>query len=222
MVKKPTITETVRLNRFRWLGYVQRMEENRIPKKVLYMNLETTMLRGRWSEGWWETSWFTRVEGKGILTERNGRCSWEWQGIVTFCTCQWNQWMNRQTLGFWRQVSSTPVDVDCFNIVYTVHHISHQFYLSTVNAHYLWANHFVTITLTLWCLFMPSSGSSWLFCNALKWHNHLLIVRSQLFLYKLHLIVKYTQYDSNMCNIKTINLNWYFNTLRTGDADLHF
>jgi len=47
MVKKPTITETVRLNRFRWLGYVQRMEENRIPKKVLYMNLETTMLRGR-------------------------------------------------------------------------------------------------------------------------------------------------------------------------------
>jgi hypothetical protein len=47
MVKKPTIAETVRLNRFRWFSYVQRMEENRIPKKVLYMNLETTMLRGR-------------------------------------------------------------------------------------------------------------------------------------------------------------------------------
>jgi hypothetical protein len=30
-----------------WFGDVQRMEENRIPKTVLYMNLETTILRGR-------------------------------------------------------------------------------------------------------------------------------------------------------------------------------
>jgi hypothetical protein len=47
MFKKPTITETIRLNRLRWFGHVQRMEENRIPKKVLYMNLETMRLRGR-------------------------------------------------------------------------------------------------------------------------------------------------------------------------------
>jgi len=47
MVKKITITETVRLNRLRWFGHVQRMEENRISKQVLYMNLETTRLRGR-------------------------------------------------------------------------------------------------------------------------------------------------------------------------------
>ena len=33
MVKKSTITETIRLNKLCWLGYVQRMEENRIPKK---------------------------------------------------------------------------------------------------------------------------------------------------------------------------------------------
>jgi len=46
MVKNPTITETIRLNRLRWFGHVQRMEENRIPKKVLDMNLETR-LRGR-------------------------------------------------------------------------------------------------------------------------------------------------------------------------------
>jgi hypothetical protein len=38
-VKKPTITETIRLL---WFGHVQRMEENRIPKRVLYMNLGTT------------------------------------------------------------------------------------------------------------------------------------------------------------------------------------
>ena len=52
MVKKPTITETIRLNRLRWFGHVQRMEENRIPKKVLYMNLETVMLRSRPRKRW--------------------------------------------------------------------------------------------------------------------------------------------------------------------------
>jgi len=36
IVKTPTITATVRLNRLRLFGHVQRMEENRIPKKVLY------------------------------------------------------------------------------------------------------------------------------------------------------------------------------------------
>jgi len=47
MVKKPTTTDTIRLNRLHWFGHVQRMEDNRIPKKVLYMNLETTRLRDR-------------------------------------------------------------------------------------------------------------------------------------------------------------------------------
>jgi len=36
IVKNRTITETVRLNRLCWFGHVQRMEENRIPKRVLY------------------------------------------------------------------------------------------------------------------------------------------------------------------------------------------
>jgi hypothetical protein len=31
-VKRPTIIETIRLNRLQWFGYVQRMEEIRIPK----------------------------------------------------------------------------------------------------------------------------------------------------------------------------------------------
>ena len=44
--KKPTITETIRLNRLCWFGHVQRLEGNRIPKRVLYMNLGTR-LRGR-------------------------------------------------------------------------------------------------------------------------------------------------------------------------------
>ena len=46
-VKNPTIIETIRLNRLCWFGHVQRMEESRIPKRVYYMNLGTTRLRGR-------------------------------------------------------------------------------------------------------------------------------------------------------------------------------
>jgi hypothetical protein len=47
IVKKPTKTETIRLHRLCWFEHVQRMEENRIPKRVLYMNLESTRPRGR-------------------------------------------------------------------------------------------------------------------------------------------------------------------------------
>jgi hypothetical protein len=44
-VKKPTIIETMRLNRLRWFGHVQGMEESRIAKRVLHVNLGTR-LRG--------------------------------------------------------------------------------------------------------------------------------------------------------------------------------
>jgi hypothetical protein len=47
MVKRHTLTETIRLNRLCWFGHVQRMEGSRIPKRELYMNLGTTRLRGR-------------------------------------------------------------------------------------------------------------------------------------------------------------------------------
>jgi len=46
-VKKPTIIETIKLNRLRSFGRVQRMEENRIPKRVLYKNLGRARLRVR-------------------------------------------------------------------------------------------------------------------------------------------------------------------------------
>ena len=81
-VKKPTIIETIRLNRLCWFGHVQRMEGNRIPKRVLYMNLGTTGLRGgprkRWQdavredgrivggEGWQEKV-YNRQEWKKLL-----------------------------------------------------------------------------------------------------------------------------------------------------------
>ena len=44
-LKTPTVTETISLDRLCWVAHVERMEENRIPKKLLYMNLETTRLR---------------------------------------------------------------------------------------------------------------------------------------------------------------------------------
>jgi len=52
MVKKPAITETIRLNRLRWFGHVQRMEKNRIAKRVLHMNLGTMRLRDRPRNRW--------------------------------------------------------------------------------------------------------------------------------------------------------------------------
>jgi hypothetical protein len=52
LLKKPAITETIRLHRLCWFGHVQRMEENRIPKRVLCMYLESTRLRGRPRNRW--------------------------------------------------------------------------------------------------------------------------------------------------------------------------
>jgi len=81
MVKKSTITETIRLNRLRSFGHVQRMEENRIPKKVLYMNFETTRLRGRPRNRWQDEvrEDGRLVDGKGwmerYITEKNERSS---------------------------------------------------------------------------------------------------------------------------------------------------
>ena len=88
MVKRPTVTETIRLNRLRWFGHVQRTEENRIRKKEIYMNLETTRLRGRPRNRWqdevredgrlvggkgWKERVYDREERKKLRTARN-RC----------------------------------------------------------------------------------------------------------------------------------------------------
>jgi len=69
------------------------MEENRIPRKVLYINLETTRLRGRPGNSWRDEvrEDGRLVGGKGYITEKNGRSCGEQQGIVAFCTCQWNE-----------------------------------------------------------------------------------------------------------------------------------
>ena len=88
-LKKPTVTETIRLNRLRWFGHVQIMEENRIHKRILYMNLGTMRLRGRPRRRWqdevredgriagregWQEKVHNREERKKLLrTARNHR-----------------------------------------------------------------------------------------------------------------------------------------------------
>jgi len=69
---KPTLIETTRLNRLRWFGHVQRMEGNRIPKRVLYMNLGATRLSGRPRNRWQDE---VREDGRIVGGE-------EWQEIV--------------------------------------------------------------------------------------------------------------------------------------------
>jgi len=74
------------------------MEESRIHKRVLYMNLGTTRLRGRPRNRWpdevrengrlvggkrWKERVYNREEWKKLL--RIAR-------IVVLCTCQWNEY----------------------------------------------------------------------------------------------------------------------------------
>ena len=84
MLKNLTIIETVRFNRLCWFGHVQRMEENRVPKKVLYMNLEMRLRcrpRNRWHDEVREDGrlvggigWKERVYNRGMEeTPENGK-----------------------------------------------------------------------------------------------------------------------------------------------------
>ena len=77
-VKKPTVIETVRLNRLCWFGHVQRVEGNRIPKRVLYMNFGTTRLRGRPKNRWQdEVRDDGRRDGEGWQEKVRNREEWK-------------------------------------------------------------------------------------------------------------------------------------------------
>ena len=79
VLKKPTIIETIRLNRLHWFWHVQRMEGNRIPKRVLYMNLGTARLRcrprNRWQDEVREDGRI--VGGEGWQEEVHNREEWK-------------------------------------------------------------------------------------------------------------------------------------------------
>ena len=73
------IIETIRLNILRWFGHVQRMEENRITKRVLYMNFGTIRLRGRPRNRWQdEVREDRRIVGEKVWQERvHNREEWK-------------------------------------------------------------------------------------------------------------------------------------------------
>jgi len=104
IVKIPTIIETIRLNKLRWFGHEQRMEENRITGRVVYMNLGTTRLRGRPRNRWqdevgddgrivggeeWQEKVHNIEEWKKLLrTARNSRIlhmPMEWELCIAVC-----------------------------------------------------------------------------------------------------------------------------------------
>jgi hypothetical protein len=78
-VKKPTVIEAIRLDRLRWFGHVQRTKENRISKRVLYMNLETTRLRSRPRNRWQDEVREDRriVGGEGWQEKVHNREEWK-------------------------------------------------------------------------------------------------------------------------------------------------
>ena len=89
MVTKPTIAETIRLNRLFGLDMYREWERAEFPKKVLSMNLGTKSLRGRTGSRWQDevrkdgrlvggNEWRERVHNRGewktlLRTVRNLR-----------------------------------------------------------------------------------------------------------------------------------------------------
>jgi hypothetical protein len=82
------MTVTIRLNILGWFGQVQRIEENRNHKRVLYVNLETIRLISRQRNKWqdevredgrivggeeWQEKVYNREEWKKLLRTAQNR-----------------------------------------------------------------------------------------------------------------------------------------------------
>jgi len=52
LYKEPNIVEDIKIRRLEWAGHIIRMEEERIPKKVLNRNFHTTRPVGRSRTRW--------------------------------------------------------------------------------------------------------------------------------------------------------------------------
>ena len=82
MSKGENVVKWIKGQRIRWLGHLERMEEDRMPKKIFIQELEGTRRRGRPRKGWGEEVerdlQVLGVRGwRELVTDRN-----KWRGIV--------------------------------------------------------------------------------------------------------------------------------------------
>ncbi|PNF26525.1 hypothetical protein B7P43_G13967 [Cryptotermes secundus] len=83
LYKEPENTVTIKLKRLQWAGHVQRMDKDRIPKKILY-----STIGGRRRAGKPRTRWIDVVEedAKKLMGIRNRKRAAqdreEWRGVI--------------------------------------------------------------------------------------------------------------------------------------------
>ena len=99
------------------------------------------------TDGWMKwgrmEEWSAERSGrKKCMTRRNGRGSWERQGITAFCTCQWIDWFMGININ-----ENVTWDVD-------IKHLSPKFSKSFYVIHLLWYNEFIYCKECLFCKFL--------------------------------------------------------------------
>jgi len=79
--KGENIVKWIKGQRISWLGHLERMEEDRMPKKIFTQELEGTRRRGRPRKGWREVERDLQVLGvrrwRELVIDRD-----KWRGIV--------------------------------------------------------------------------------------------------------------------------------------------
>jgi len=81
MSKGENIVKLIKGQRISWLGHLERMEEDRMPRKIFTQELEGTRRRGRPRKGWREVERVLQVLGvrrwRVLVIDRE-----KWRGIV--------------------------------------------------------------------------------------------------------------------------------------------
>ncbi len=67
LYKEPDIVRTTKVNRLRWLGHVQRMDDNRVPKKLLRTKPEGKRSAGRPKSRWCDAA-FANLRTVGVTS----------------------------------------------------------------------------------------------------------------------------------------------------------
>jgi hypothetical protein len=95
MSKGENIVKWIKGQRISWLGHLQRMEEDRMPKKNLTQELVETRRRGRPVKGWKEeVERDLKVLGVRRVSDRK-----KWKDIIRQATVHyglWSQWKKKK------------------------------------------------------------------------------------------------------------------------------